>query len=416
MAVSLKHAFASAKADSADPTLVNASNWNAEHTLTLATDKLLGRVSSGTGAAEEVTFTDFAQSLLDDADAATAQATLGLVIGTNVQAWDADLDTIAGLAKTDNNFIVGNGSAWTVESGATARTSMGAAASGGNTDITSVYLDNTGLKVKDTNASHGLIIAPGSNITADRTLTLTTGDADRTLDISAGSVTISTAGAALIDDASASDQRTTLGLVIGTNVQAYDAELAALAGLTSAANTIPTFTGSGTAGLITLGASELAGRGSTGNATNIALGSGLSMSGATLSASGGVTYIDSVSTTSGATVSKTDIAAYKILMCVFDGVSHNDGSIRAFRVAVSDDNGSTYGTAFTVTETVNASTPFYGTVFIYRADQAATNKVVLADQTFGGTETVETGVVNALRFSPAAGSFDAGSIQIWGFK
>jgi hypothetical protein len=41
------------------------------------------------------------------------------------QALDADLTAIAGLANTDGNFIVGNGTTWVVESGATARASLG---------------------------------------------------------------------------------------------------------------------------------------------------------------------------------------------------------------------------------------------------------------------------------------------------
>lgn len=56
---------------------------------------------------------------------ATARASLGVAIGSDVQAYDDDLTAIAALANTDGNFIVGNGSAWVAENGATARTSLG---------------------------------------------------------------------------------------------------------------------------------------------------------------------------------------------------------------------------------------------------------------------------------------------------
>jgi len=46
-------------------------------------------------------------------------------IGSVVQAWDADLDTLAGLSSADGNFIVGSATGWVVESGATVRTSLG---------------------------------------------------------------------------------------------------------------------------------------------------------------------------------------------------------------------------------------------------------------------------------------------------
>lgn len=50
---------------------------------------------------------------------------------------------------------------------------------------TVLTVPNTGLHILDTNASHDLIIKPGSNITADRTLTITTGDTDMIVDLTA---------------------------------------------------------------------------------------------------------------------------------------------------------------------------------------------------------------------------------------
>lgn len=54
MTISVKHAFASAKSDSGDPTLIQPSNWNAEHVITAAGGKVLGRDSSSAGAIQEL--------------------------------------------------------------------------------------------------------------------------------------------------------------------------------------------------------------------------------------------------------------------------------------------------------------------------------------------------------------------------
>ncbi len=55
MAISLKHAFTSAKADGPDPSLIQPSYWNAQHIISMATARLLGRFTGGDGSAEELT-------------------------------------------------------------------------------------------------------------------------------------------------------------------------------------------------------------------------------------------------------------------------------------------------------------------------------------------------------------------------
>lgn len=184
--------------------------------LTSAADRL--PYFTGAGTAALATYTAFARTLDDDADAATARSTLGVTIGTNVQAWDADLDALAALSGTNNIYYRSAANTWTsVTIGGMLSFSAGTL-NVGDAELSAL----AGL----TSAADALPYFTGSGTAATTTLT--------------------TFGRSLIDDAAASNARTTLGLVIGTDVQAYDAELAAFAGLTSAADKIGYFTGSGT--------------------------------------------------------------------------------------------------------------------------------------------------------------------------
>ncbi len=60
-----------------------------------------------------LTTTSFGRALLTLADATALRTTGGLVIGTNVEAWDADLDDIAALTPTNDDIVQRKAGHWT---------------------------------------------------------------------------------------------------------------------------------------------------------------------------------------------------------------------------------------------------------------------------------------------------------------
>ena len=103
------------------------SNGSQKIAVSATTDTELGYLSGTTSAVQTQIDSKLTASnnLSDVSSALTARTNLGLTIGTDVQAYDAQLADVAGLTPTDSNFIVGDGSNFVTESGATARTSLG---------------------------------------------------------------------------------------------------------------------------------------------------------------------------------------------------------------------------------------------------------------------------------------------------
>lgn len=87
--------------------------------------KTLTSVTISSGTITGITDLAIADGGTGASTAANARTNLGLAIGTDVQAYDPQLSDVAGLTPSDGNFIVGDGTNFVAESGATARTSLG---------------------------------------------------------------------------------------------------------------------------------------------------------------------------------------------------------------------------------------------------------------------------------------------------
>jgi hypothetical protein len=281
---------------------------------------------------------------------------------------------------------------------------------GANTDITSVYLNNTGLKVKDTDASHGLTLKPGSNLSADKVLTLTTGDADRTLTIGADS---SISGTAYV--ASGTDVPVADGGTGRSDATAY----AVICGGTTSTAAHQSIASVGTAGqvLTSNGAGALP----------------------TFQAGGGVATIASGSLSSSSVTISSIPATYTVLVLQVSGWSASSNSRLRVRVGTTSADataGNYVGNVITGTTVTNFTTNALASMTdsnLQFAAETGTATVVIEgywagphkrfnarsivpsgeSQTFG-TYIGATTAIDVIEISTTAGNFDAGTYALYG--
>lgn len=203
MTITLTHSFTSAISDGGDTTVVRPVDWNDEHVIEQATDKLLGRDTAGDGATEEI---GLGASLEFDGAGNIQRAAL---TGDVTAAANSNTTAIANNAVTDADLR---------DSAALSVIGRSANSTGDPADIVAAN-DGEVLRRSGTTVGFGTIATAGigddqvtyakmQNVSAtDKLLGRSTSGAGDVEEIAC-----TAAGRALLDDAANSDQRTTLGL------------------------------------------------------------------------------------------------------------------------------------------------------------------------------------------------------------
>ena len=348
-----------------------------------------------------------------DTDLATVYSAVnGIANGVNALA---NVNIIGGTLDnvTIGSVTPGNGSFTNL----VATTSNLGTITTGTWNGTAISVAKGGTGLTSTPSNGQLLIGNGSGFTES---TLTAGS-NITITNGAGSITIASTGGG----GGGSGTVTSVDVSGGTTGLTYSGGPVTTSGTITMAGTL--IVGNGGTGATTLTANSVVlgnGAGAVkvvapGTSGNVLTSNGTTWTSAASTATASLTLLATLTTTSGTTQSATGLATtYTNFVCVFDGVNNSTGG-DTLQVAVSANNGSSYGTA---KDCSNASLlPAYGILQIWRANNNSVNHPgPYYTYQAGGLANYVTstaGAINAIRFSWGAGyTFNAGAIYIYGWN